>query len=464
VQSQNCNQLLETMFACFRVGAVWVPMNFRQAPVEIAEQAETCGAIGMICNADFPEHAAICAKLVPSIRFTVAIGDAAFGPSYEDVVQRHAGKTIPAVPVLYNEPCWFLFTSGTTGKPKAAMMTHGQLAFVINNHLADIVPGMSYDTDASLVVAPLSHGAGVHALLQVARGVKSILMPSERFDIEESWRLIERWKVSNLFVVPTILKMMVEHPSVDAFDHGSLRQIVYAGAPMYREDQKLALEKLGKVLVQYFGLAECTGAITVLPPSLHDPVDGSLLGTCGFERTGIEIQIQDDEGNEVPPGVDGEICVVGPAIFAGYFNNPEATAKAFRNGWLRTGDLGHVDERGFLFITGRASDMYISGGSNIYPREIEEKILRHPEITEVAVVGMPHPTWGEIGIAVCVRANGSILEEADMFSFVKEHVAKYKIPKRFIFWPELPKSGYGKITKKLIKEALMKNGDLEPST
>jgi len=194
---------------------------------------------------------------------------------------------------------------------------------------------------------------------------------------------------------------------------------------------------------------------------LHDARNDIRLGSCGYERTGIELQIQDGDGNELPPGETGEICVVGPAVFAGYFENPEATAKAFRNGWFRTGDLGYVDENGFLFITGRASDMYISGGSNIYPREIEEKILQHPEISEVAVVGMPDPTWGEIGIAVCIRTAGSSLCEEEIADYLADRIARYKLPKRFLFWPELPKSGYGKVTKKLVSAALEASGELE---
>ena len=285
--------------------------------------------------------------------------------------------------VDYHDPCWFFFTSGTTGRSKAAVLTHGQMAFVVTNHLCDLMPGTT-EEDASLVVAPLSHGAGVHQLVQTARAVPTILLASDRFDIDEAYRLIERHRITNLFTVPTILKMMVEHPAADAYDHSSLRYVIYAGAPMYREDQKAALRKLGHVLVQYFGLGEVTGNITVLPPALHALEDGphARIGTCGFERTGMQVQIQDDEGRELPPLQTGEICVIGPAVFAGYFENPEANAKAFRDGWFRTGDLGHMDEQGFVYITGRASDMYISGGSNIYPREIEEKILTHPAIAE----------------------------------------------------------------------------------
>src|SRR5690606_1158218 len=271
----------------------------------------------------------------------------------------------------------------------------GQMAFVVTNHLCDLMPGTTR-ADASLVVAPLSHGAGIHQLAQVAHGAKTILMPTETLDVPTAWSLVEKWKVTNAFTVPTILKRMVEDPSVDRFDHSSLRYVIYAGAPMYRADQKRALEKLGPVLVQYFGLGEVTGNITVLPPALHTPEDGpqARIGTCGFARTGMQVEIQNDAGEPVPPGETGEICVIGPAVFAGYYNNPEANAKAFRNGWFRTGDLGHMDEQGFVYITGRASDMYISGGSNIYQREIEEKILQQEAISKVAELGVPASVRG----------------------------------------------------------------------
>jgi fatty-acyl-CoA synthase len=339
------------------------------------------------------------------------------------------------------------------------------MAFVVNNHLADLTPGTT-EQDTSLVVAPLSHGAGVHQLMQAARGVATILLPTERFDIAEAFRLIQQHRVSNLFTVPTILKMMVEHQAVDQFDHSSLRFVIYAGAPMYREDQKFALKKLGKVIVQYFGLGEVTGNITVFPASLHEEEDGpsARIGTCGFERTGMQVSIQDDNGRELKPFETGEICVIGPAVFAGYYDNPEANAKAFRDGWFRTGDLGHMDAEGFVYITGRASDMYISGGSNIYPREVEEKILTHPDIGEVAVLGVPDPVWGEVGVAVCVpREGGGRVTEADMAAFLAPKVPRYKMPKRFFFWDALPKSGYGKIPKRLVRDELEARGLLDVS-
>jgi fatty-acyl-CoA synthase len=462
VHSRNCDEMFWSMFAAFRLGAVWVPTNFRLMPDEVACLGTASGAKAFLCHGDFPDQAR--AVSGPALEFTWRIGQGAFGEtSLGEAIKTNAGARVENLAVDDDDPCWFFFTSGTTGRSKAAVLTHGQMAFVVTNHLADLTPGTT-ERDASLVVAPLSHGAGIHQLVQTARGVPTILLPTERFDIPEAFRLIEAHRVSNLFTVPTILKMMVEHPAADRFDHSSLRYVIYAGAPMYREDQKAAMKKLGGVLVQYFGLGEVTGNITVLPPQLHDPEDSpnARIGTCGFERTGMQVSIQGDDGRELKPFETGEICVIGPAVFAGYYDNPDANAKAFRDGWFRTGDLGHMDAEGFIYITGRASDMYISGGSNIYPREVEEKILTHPGIGEVAVLGVPDPVWGEVGVAVCVPREGAgPVTEGEMASFLAPKVPRYKMPKRFFFWEALPKSGYGKIPKRLVRDELEARGLLD---
>jgi fatty-acyl-CoA synthase len=467
VHSKNGDEMFWSMFAAFRLGAVWVPTNFRLMPDEVAYLATASGAKAFLCHGDFPDHAAAVQAANPALAFLWRIGEGGFAAkSVREAIAEHAGANFENAGVEYDDPCWFFFTSGTTGRSKAAVLTHGQMAFVITNHLADLTPDTT-EKDASLVVAPLSHGAGVHQLMQTARGVPTILLSTERFDIDEAYRLIERHRVSNIFTVPTILKMMVEHPGVDRYDHSSLRYVIYAGAPMYREDQKAALKKLGKVIVQYFGLGEVTGNITVLPSDLHDIEDGpnARIGSCGFERTGMQVSIQGDDGRELKPFETGEICVIGPAVFAGYYDNPEANAKAFRDGWFRTGDLGHMDEEGFVYITGRASDMYISGGSNIYPREVEEKILTHPCIGEVAIVGVPDPFWGEVGIAVCVPREGSAeITELELATFLAPKVPRYKMPKRFFFWDALPKSGYGKIPKRLVRDELEARGLLDATT
>ena len=457
VQSANCNQMLEAMFACWRIGAVWVPANYRLPPDDLAGLAQSSGARALICGAQFPDHAQTCASLVD---FTIAIGPAPFAQDYDALVARHMGQIPAPVAVQRDDPAWFFFTSGTTGKPKAAVLTHGQLAFVVTNHLCDLMPDTGPD-DASLVVAPLSHGAGIHQLAQVAHGVKTILPAGDSFDPAQIWALVAQWRVTNMFTVPTIVKLLVEHDAVDQHDHSSLRHVIYAGAPMYRADQLHALQKLGPVLVQYFGLGEVTGNITVLPPCHHHLDDTVMrIGTCGFARTGMQVQIQDALGAEVPFGQTGEIAVIGPAVFAGYFNNPDANAKSFRNGWFLTGDLGHMDAQGFVYLTGRASDMYISGGSNIYPREIEEKLLLHPDLSEVAVLGIPDPVWGEVGMAVCVPRTGAAPSAEALLEWLGPKLPRYKMPRHMVLWDALPKSGYGKITKKMIHEELLTRGEL----
>tara|TARA_R110000851_G_scaffold257597_1_gene410102 strand:- start:10492 stop:12057 length:1566 start_codon:yes stop_codon:yes gene_type:complete len=454
VQSANCNQMFEAAFACWKLGCIWVPANFRQTPEDVAWLAASSGAKGLLAGAEFADHIAAC----DGVAFTVTIGGAG-DDDYDALVAAHADASVTAAVVDRDDPAWFFFTSGTTGKPKAAVLTHGQMAFVVTNHLCDLMPGTGPD-DASIVVAPLSHGAGIHQLTQVAHGVKTILPGWTKFDAAEVWRLVAQWRVTNAFTVPTIVKLLVEHPSVHDHDHSSLRYVIYAGAPMYRADQIRALDVLGPVLVQYFGLGEVTGNITVLPPVHHSVDDVAMrIGTCGFARTGMQVQVQDATGREVAAGATGEVAVIGPAVFAGYHNNSEANATAFRDGWFLTGDLGHMDAEGFLYLTDRASDMYISGGSNIYPREIEEKVLQHPAISECAVLGIPDPTWGEVGIAVCV-ARGDAPDSAALLDWLGAKVPRYKMPKSVVFWDEMPKSGYGKITKKLIRAELVARGEL----
>ena len=439
------------MWACWLIGAVWVPTNFRLTPPEVAYLAENAGASAHLFDTGCEAHAdAARAANPPALEMDLAAG-------WQGL---YAHPPLPhPVDVDRDHPCWLFYTSGTTGRPKGGTLTHGQMAFVVTNHLCDLMPGTT-EADASLVVAPLSHGAGVHALPQVAVGAPSILLESDRFDPAEAWRLVERHRVTNMFTVPTILTMLTRHPSVDDHDHSSLRHVIYAGAPMYRADQVHALQKLGPVLVQYFGLGEVTGNITVLPPRMHTEADDPAfpIGSAGMPRTGMEIAILDPDGHRLEPDQTGEICVRGPAVFAGYWNNPEATASTFRQGWFHTGDLGHTNEQGFLWITGRFSDMFISGGSNVYPREIEEALLLHPAVAEACVVGMPHPKWGESGVAVIVLRSGVEAAKPDLIAHLDSRLARYKRPAEIVFWPELPKSGYGKVPKLQVRRLLEEQG------
>jgi fatty-acyl-CoA synthase len=456
VHSRNSNAMFESMWACFKAGAVWVPTNFRLTPSEVAYLGASSRAVVMLRDTGFGAHAAAVRVASSHLRHVVATGEREEGElDYENLLVANA-PTLPdqEADVAYGDPCWFFYTSGTTGRPKAAVLTHGQMSFVVTNHLADLMPGTT-ERDASLVVAPLSHGAGIHQLAQVARGAVTVLTAGEKLDPAEAWALAERHRVTNMFCVPTILTALVRHPAVDAHDHSSLRHVIYAGAPMYEADQTEALRKLGPCLVQYFGLGEVTGNITVLRPDMHIPENA---GSCGVPRTGMEVAILDESGARLPPNTVGEVCVRGPAVFAGYFENEEANRKAFAGGWFHTGDLGRMDPRGFLWITGRASDMYISGGSNVYPREVEEAILTHPAVAECAVVGIAHPKWGEAGVACVVPREGASLDEDAVLAHLKDRIARYKQPLRVVVWDALPRSGYGKVPKAMVKARLAEQG------
>lgn len=449
LHAPNSRDYLTVVFAAWRVGAVITPTNCKLTPNEVAALAEVVGPSLLVLENGADAHAEAVGS-VPTWSISDDGGDGAV-PAVGQLIEKHLGARFDDAAVMSGDPAWFFFTSGSSGRPKAAVLTHDHLAFIINNHIADLMPGLS-SADAALVLAPLSHGAGVHVLTHVARGAKIVLLPGESFDAAEAWSLIVQHRVSTMFTVPTILNRLVAAVEHDT-DRSSLRQVIYAGAPITKQDQARAFEVLGPVIEQYYGLAEVTGAITVLPPQAHADVPTyEGIVTAGHPRTGMTISIRDADGNALPAGERGEICVVGPAVFAGYLDNDDANARAFRDGWFRTGDLGVVDERGLLYITGRASDMYISGGSNIDPREVEEKILAHPKVRAVGVVGAPDADWGEVGYAVAVVDSG--LSADELLGWCRQNMARYKAPKVIHLVDQLPTTAYGKVTTPVLRELL----------
>jgi acyl-CoA synthetase (AMP-forming)/AMP-acid ligase II len=436
VQAVNSRACVEVMLACFRLGAVWCPCNWRLTPGEVAGQARVAGARLLVCDAAFADH-------------REAVGGAVLSTAWEERIAPWMGRAMGNADVGRYDACWLFFTSGSTGRPKGVVLTQGQLTFTILNHLNDLMPGLSH-RDRSLVVAPLSHGAGMHFLAQLAAGAGSVILEGA-FDPGAVWAAVERHGIGNMFTVPTIVKRLLEHEG--ARRGTALRHVIYAGAPMYAEDQRRALEVLGPVLVQYYGLGEVTGAITVLRAEDHVP---ARAGSCGVERTGMELRIMDEAGHALPPGETGEVCVTGPAVCAGYWENEAANREAFRDGWFRTGDMGHMDGEGYLYLTGRRSDMFITGGSNVHPREVEEVLLTHPDVAEVAVIGVPDRDLGEVGWAVVV-ARGEVVE-AELARWLEGRVARYKVPRRFVLVSEIPKSGYGKVTRALVRGLLERMG------
>jgi fatty-acyl-CoA synthase len=457
LDAPNHPEFVQAMYATWRIGAVLAPVNTRLHDSDIASIARVCQPVLMIAHSSTASHVnAVKTAVGPELE-TLWLDDSP-GPDSVGAYTRPSGP-VQDRSVWTGDAAWYFFTSGTSGPPKAAVLTHDQLGYVITNHLADLMPTTT-ETDRSLVVAPLSHGAGIHLLPQVARGAATVIPVSFSLKPAEVWKLVEAERVVNMFTVPTILKRLVDDESIGHHDHTSLRYVIYAGAPMPGRDQQQARAALGEVLVQYYGLAEATGNITVLPPHHHGHPSppGIEFSTCGFPRTAMQVSIQDEQGNELAPLEHGEICVAGPAVFPGYLNNPKANDAAFRDGWLRTGDIGTFDNEGFLYITGRFSDMFISGGSNIHPRDIEEKILTHPAIQETLVLGMPDSTWGEVGVAVCVLHPGSSMTEEEMRQHLSERMARYKIPRHIVFWDELPRSGNGKIVRRTVRQLFLELG------
>lgn len=453
LHSPNCLDYLTVMFASWRRGAIITPTNFRLAVAELAHLANVVRPDLVIVGSPL-EPPPLVLRGTPT--WTLS-NEKLTGGSLESVsslIAQHSGWLEPDARVVHGQPCWYIFTSGSSGKPKAAVLTHDQMAFVTNNHIADLMPGLC-QRDATLVLSPLSHGAGVHVLPHVARGACIVLMPDSKLKVDVAWSLIARHRVSTLFTVPTILNRLVE--VADGAGHRSLRWVIYAGAPISLRDQRRAREVLGPVIVQYYGLAEVTGAITVLPADSHDDVptrDG--IGTAGYARTGMTLSIQREDGFELPCGQRGEICVTGPAVFAGYLNNPQADTRAFRDGWFRTGDLGMLDETGLLYITGRASDVFISGGTNIDPREVEELILKHPAVRQVGVLGVPDPDWGEVGFAVCVADTDVTVNQ--ILAWCRENMSTYKVPRHACVVDEMPTGAYGKVTTAALREFLTESG------
>jgi acyl-CoA synthetase (AMP-forming)/AMP-acid ligase II len=355
------------------------------------------------------------------------------------------------------DPGWLFYTSGTTGRPKGATLSHRNLLAMALNYYADVdrPPAGSSMVHA----APISHGSGLWNFSMVARGVVQVFPESGHYDVPETVRLMNCWPDCSIFLAPTMVKRLIEHASVADLKRGALRLITYGGAPMYVSDLKRAMDTLGdRALCQLYGQGESPMTITHLSREIHalrdHPRWEARLASAGIADTCVEVRVVDDDGRPVPVGEVGEIIVKGDTVMLGYWNNPEATARALRGGWLWTGDVGTFDEDGFLTLKDRSKDMIISGGSNIYPREIEDVLNLHPAVAECSVVGRPHPEWGEEVVAFVVARPGAGLTPAELDKLCLDNIARFKRPKDYKFVEALPKNNYGKILKTELRTKL----------
>ncbi|WP_019122982.1 class I adenylate-forming enzyme family protein [Brevibacillus massiliensis] len=341
-----------------------------------------------------------------------------------------------------------MYTSGTTGRPKGVMLSHRN--FISGALSLTMACNLTHD-DVIGHVAPLTHGSNFLAQCALLLGLKQVVF--NRFEPEQFLEAIETERITTVFLVPTMVNLMIHDKSFARRDLRSLRTINMAGAPMAAEKVKLALELLGPKIVETYGQVEAPMTITVMPRHelQHRPA------SCGAAGSFVELKIVDDEGSEVPAGQVGEIVCRGSLVMKGYWNNPEATAETLKDGWLHTGDLGWVDEAGYLHIVDRKKDVIISGGANIYPREVEEVLNLHPAVKETCVFGIPDEKWGEAVCAHVVLREGQAASEQELIELCKSHLASFKKPQRIHIVDSLPKSTYGKILRKEIRETYGRN-------
>jgi long-chain acyl-CoA synthetase len=446
IVAQNCTAYVELLYACWTLGAAAVPVNARLHPREVAFILYDANASVCFITDDANTAAIDAARTRGSTRFVDVDGS-----GYAALLKEEPLGAAP--PGAASDPAWLFYTSGTTGRPKGVVLTHGNLMAMTLNYLADVDHAVV--GDHLLHAAPMSHGSGLYTVPNVAVGATQLIPAARGFDVDEIRQILAWTPNVKFFAAPTMVMRLVDAIGADD-EPVNLKSIIYGGGPMYVADSLRALDCFGPRLVQIYGQGEAPMTITVLPVEDHfDDHDGrrlERLGSVGRAQTGVRMAVLDPDDVPLPAGEIGEVCVRGDIVMAGYLNNPQATAGALANGWLHTGDLGRLDERGYLTLVDRSKDLIISGGSNIYPREVEEVLLLHPAVKEVAVIGVADAQWGESVLAAIVKQEGHVPDEQELDLFCLEHIARFKRPKRYVFVDELPKNATGKVLKRELRE------------
>lgn len=453
----NRCEYTEIMLACWAAGLCIVPVNAKLHPREFAYVIDNSGARACFTTSS------LAAELADSLRGNDARCEL-ICCDLPDYARLFAPEPMAVVETGFADRAWLFYTSGTTGRPKGATITHRNLWFMSLGYIADAGP---IDTHShALMVAPQSHAAGLLLGAYLTRGAACVVPESGGFDPAEMIPLINQFGGARFFAAPTMVKRFVESPEIGTLEVPRLDTIVYGGGPMYVSDTLRALETLGPRLWQIYGQGETPCTISYLSREMHAASDHprflDRLASVGMARTGIALRVVDDDFRILPAGEVGEIIVRGETVMSGYWDNPQASASALQDGWLRTGDLGCLDTEGMLTLKDRSKDLIISGGSNIYPREVEEVLQSHPGVREVAVIGVPHPEWGEEPVAYVVMHAGHEAAEAALEQTCLENIARFKRPKRYVFVTELPKNNYGKILKTELRAWAAQAGDARP--
>jgi acyl-CoA synthetase (AMP-forming)/AMP-acid ligase II len=444
IVSENSPHYLELMFGTWVARQAVVPINYKLHPKEMVQIVLDAEPAWIFVSAALAEGLQEALDSNWQQRVCV-IGS----PACERLF---AGPALTPVPADPESLAWLFYTSGTTGRSKGAMLSQRNLMALTLSHLADVE---SLDEQCSQIhAAPMSHGSGMYIPAYVARGARQIVPASGGFEPEEFLTLCRQHTGVGAFLAPTMVQRLRQALPASGPPAQGLRSIIYGGGPMYVQDLKQSLAAFGQVFVQIYGQGESPMTITWLRRDDHTSTDEAILGSVGVARTGVEVRVVDEAGHDVPPGGIGEIIVRGDVVMSGYWRNPQGTAEALRDGWLHTGDMGSQDEHGYITLRDRSKDVVISGGSNIYPREVEEALLTHPDVSEVSVVGQRDEEWGEIVIAFVVPLAGATLRTEDLDAHCLERIARFKRPKRYVVLQTLPKNSYGKVLKRSLRELL----------
>ena len=426
---KNEPDYLVVLYAIWAAGGVAVPINAKLHPREVAYILENSGA-----DLVFASDAGAADLQGGEARVVRVGGDLPQGNRIAHVVPRGA-----------DDLAWLFYTSGTTGRPKGVQITHGMLAAMVECYFADVdeVTG----EDAAIYAAPLSHGAGLYNLMHVKRGARHVFPASGGFDAGELLDLAEHHGRAHMFAAPTIVTRLTSYAKTARRHGAGLRTVVYAGGPMYTADILAARAQFGEVFVQIYGQGECPMAITVLRREViadeAHPRWAARLASVGVAQSGVALRIAGE-------GPVGEVLVRAKTVMPGYWRNEAATQETLQDGWLHTGDVGRLDADGYLTLLDRSKDMIITGGSNVYPREVEEVLLLHPDVQEVSVIGRAHPDWGEEVVAFVV---GEVTAQA-LDTLCRAHIARFKAPKDYLMVSALPKNNYGKVLKTELRERL----------
>ena len=441
----NHVRYLEIIYAAWWAGLAVVPVNAKLHPREVEFILQDSRAAVLFTSDTMAAQLQALPAVLPHLRATFTPDT----PAYD------ACQEAPAIEAGHRQPddlAWLFYTSGTTGRPKGVMQTHRNLQAMTACYFEDV--DSVGPEDAIVYAAPMSHGAGLYNLAFMAGAARHVVPVSGGFDPQELVDLSQSVGQLCMFAAPTMVKRLVGHIQATGSPAKGFKTIIYGGGPMYVQDIRTALQVMGPRFVQIYGQGESPMTITAL--SRSDLADSShprwlsRLGSVGTAQTQVEVRVVNEQGLALPTGETGEIVVRGDPVMAGYWGNPQATARALRDGWLWTGDLGALDDEGFLTLKDRSRDVIISGGSNIYPREVEEVLLRHPGVREVSVIGQTDAEWGETVVAFVV---GDVTP-ADLDALCMEHIARFKRPKHYRFVDALPKNNYGKVLKTELRERL----------